>query len=439
MPDREELLNLGQRAQKLSPADETEAVIMCGGTNLTRFANNTIHQNVVRENTSLRVRAAFGKRVGVATTNDPSDDGVKRCVERAAVIARNQEENEDYVGMPGPATYEQVEAEVGESGTFTPEQRAEAVAEIIAVAEGSGLTASGSFSTGPQAYAVVNSHGVAAAQASADADLDITMLGETSSGRTTAGAMNVADIDVGERARVAAQKALGSANPVDVEPGDYIVVLEEDAVSDLVQFLGYMGLGGKALNEQRSFMCGKLGQQVCGENITIVDDGFDPSYSPFPFDFEGVPRQRVTLIENGVAKAVVHDRSSAAKAGAETTGHATPGTYGPFPMHLKLLPGDATIEEMIASVERGLYVTRFHYTNVAHPLRTELTGMTRDGTFLIEDGKLTKGVKNLRFTQSVLGALSAVEMIGSQPKLAEGVMVPALKVGSFRFSGATEF
>jgi len=160
-----------------------------------------------------------------------------------------------------------------------------------------------------------------------------------------------------------------------------------------------------------------------------------------PFDFEGVPRRKVVLIEDGIARAVVHDRTTAARAGVEPTGHALPppATWGPYPMHLKLAPGDATTDEMIASTERGLLVTRFHYTNVAHPMRTEITGMTRDGTFLIENGKLTRGVKNLRFTQSVLAALSEAEMIGKTRRIAEGCLVPALKVKRFRFSGATEF
>jgi predicted Zn-dependent protease len=212
-------------------------------------------------------------------------------------------------------------------------------------------------------------------------------------------------------------------------------------VGDLIGFLGYMGFGGNAFNEGRSCFSGKLGERVCGESITIYDDGLDPSFMPLPFDFEGNPRRKVLLIEKGIARGVVHDRTTAKEAGVEPTGHATPppGAWGPYPMHLKLAPGDATVEEMIASTERGLLVTRFHYTNIAHPLRTELTGMTRDGTFLIENGKLTRGVRNLRFTQSVLGALSNVEMIGRAPRIAEGCLVPALKVRSFHFSGATEF
>jgi len=441
MSDHDGLLELGQRAVEMSPADETEVIVSRGASGLTRYANNTIHQNVTQASTALRVRAAFGRRVGVATANDLSDEGMRRCVKRAADIARHQEENEEYLGLPGPAEYAKVEADYGGSARFSPEDRAAAVREIIRVAEADGLTASGAFSTGGSAMAIANSKGVAATDTGASADINVTMTGPTSTGRATRTAMNVAEIDAEEIARVAARKAVESADPIEIEPGEHTVVLEEDAVGDLIGQLGWMGFGGKAFVEQRSFMSGKIGQRVCGENITLYDDGLDPRFFPWPFDYEGVPRQKVMLIENGIARAVVHDRTTAARAGVAPTGHAlaAPATWGPFPGHLHLVPGDSSVEEMIASTERGLLVTRFHYTNAAHPIRTELTGMTRDGTFLIENGKLTRGVKNLRFTQGVLGALSEVELIGKRTRIAEGSLVPALKVRRFRFSGATEF
>lgn len=441
MVDREQLLELGRRAVAESPAEATEAVLMAEATHLTRFASNAIHQNVTRDDVSLRVRATFGKRIGVATTNDLSGDGIGRCARMAAEIARHQEENSEFVGLPGPAEYANVEPECGRTAAFSPEERATAVRDIIGVAESHGIAASGAFHTGPEAVAVVNSKGVEAAQSEAMAALNITMIGDTSSGRATRTVMDVAEIDAARAATIAARKAVESADPVDVEPGEYTVVLEEDAVADMVLFLGYMGFGGKAFLEKRSFMCGKIGEKVCGDTITIYDDGLDPTFRPLPFDFEGVPRQKVMLIEKGVATGVVHDRTTAAKAGVEPTGHALPppATWGPYPSHLHLVPGNSSLEEMIASTDRGLLVTRFHYTNVAHMMRTEITGMTRDGTFLIENGKLACGVKNLRFTQSVLAALGEVELIGSRCRIAEHAMVPALKIRRFRFSGATEF
>ena len=212
--------------------------------------------------------------------------------------------------------------------------------------------------------------------------------------------------------------------------------------------MAYTGFSAVAMQEGRSFMVGKIGQQIVDSRVSIWDDGQDPRGLPLPFDFEGVPKQRVDLIEKGVARGVVYDSYRAGKEeGKSSTGHAlpAPNTFGPFPMNAFFGPGDATLEEMIASTERGLYVTRFHYTRPVEPTKVVVTGMTRDGTFLIENGKIAYPVKNLRFTQSYLEALNQVDMIGKELRLLAGMgglartAQPALKLGSFNFTGATEF
>jgi predicted Zn-dependent protease len=247
---------------------------------------------------------------------------------------------------------------------------------------------------------------------------------------------------------VAVNKALRSRNPTDIEPGAYTVILEEEAVADMVFYLSYMGLGALSVQEGRSFMSGRFGEKITGDNITIWDDGHDSRGLMFPFDYEGVPKQRVTLIENGVAKGVVYDSFTAGREGNKTsTGHGlpAPNTFGPIPANLFLAPGQATKEEMLASTERGIWVTRFHYTNPVHPVQTVLTGMTRDGTFLIENGQITRPLKNLRFTQSILEAFSQVEMLGSELKLLRGdwdgfaTCAPVVKIRGFQFTGTTEF
>ncbi len=214
------------------------------------------------------------------------------------------------------------------------------------------------------------------------------------------------------------------------------MILEPVAVGELVTFLGYLGMGALALQEGRSFLTGKLGGKVAGDNVTIWDDGTDGRGLAMPFDWEGQPKRKVTLIENGIGRGVVYDSYTATREKRETTGHAlpAPNTAGPLPLNMFLAPGEASLDEMVASTRRGILVTRFHYVNVVHERETILTGMTRDGTFLIENGKRTKPLKNLRFTQSVLGALSMVEMIGKECALAEYAYVPALKVGKFSFT-----
>ncbi len=441
MVDMQALMDMCEQALECSPAAETQLIVASSQTGLTRFANNTIHQNVTESDAIISVQAVEGKRLGVARTNNTSPEGLAACAERAATIARHQVEHPGFPGLADPAEHAVIEQDFGGTADCTPEQRAAAVAETVTVAERDGLAASGAFATEVGGTIVANSHGVRAEHVSASSNLNVTMIGEDSAGRSTAVALRVEDIDAAAVAEVAAAKARDSAGPARIEPGEYTVVLEEDAVAELVEFLGWSGFGAKAVQEQRSFLCGQIGERICGDNITIWDDGLDPAGFALPFDYEGVPRQKVVLIEEGIARGPVHDRTTAAKDGVQSTGHALPppASWGPFPMHLHLLTGDSSVQEMIRSTERGILVTRFHYTNIVHPIRTELTGMTRDGTFLIEDGQVTRGLRNLRFTQSILEALSNVEMIGRTAKLTEYARIPALKIRNFRFTGTTEF
>ncbi|HEX2267297.1 MAG TPA: metallopeptidase TldD-related protein, partial [Actinomycetota bacterium] len=233
--------------------------------------------------------------------------------------------------------------------------------------------------------------------------------------------------------------------PRDLDAGRYEVVLEPLAVVTLVSFLAYMGVSGRALAEGRSPFSGKDGQKVTGENISIFDDALSPMTLGLPFDFEGTPKRRIDLIEKGVFRSGVHDRRSAKMAGTDSTGHALPppNPDGAFPLNLFLDTGDATTDQMISGTKRGLLVSRFHYSNVVHPIETTITGMTRDGTWLIENGEIAYPVKNFRFTQSILEALSNVEMIGRDSVIASEFFfgasrVPALKISSFNFSGKSD-
>ncbi len=220
-------------------------------------------------------------------------------------------------------------------------------------------------------------------------------------------------------------------------------MLETYAVGDMLQNLAFMGLSALALEEERSPFTGRMGQPVAAPSVTIYDDAFDPEGLPRPFDYEGAPTQRVTLVDGGVASTVVYDSFSAQKAGKPNTGHAlpAPNTFGAYPEHLMLAPGEATREELIRGVERGIYVTRFHYTNIVHPVRTLFTGMTRDGTFLIEHGELTRPVKNFRFTQSIWEALSAVEALGRERVQSRDyvtLVAPAARLGKWNFTGLSQ-
>jgi PmbA protein len=438
-------------ALALSKADQTEVVLTGETTQLTRFANSYIHQNVARADLDLRVRAIVGKKIGIASTNDLDDAALQKVVESAETAARYQQDNPDFVSLPEPQPIPQVDGFVERTADCTPRRRAKAAKAICLPAREQGLNASGAFGTRSYEFAVGNSLGVFAYYPSTLADLRTVIMSDTGSGYAAACSLDVEEIDAESVGREAVDKALRSRDPVDVEPGEYTVILEEYAVGTLIPYLAYIGFGAQALQEGRSFMSGKLGQRVTGENISIWDDGLDPWNLPMPFDFEGVPKRKVELISSGTVQGPVYDTYTAGKEpGKESTGHAlpAPNDMGPFPWNLAMATGQATKEEMLASTSKGLWVTRVHYVRPVHPLKTVVTGMTRDGTFLIEDGAIVAPVKNLRFTQSILEAFAQAEMIGREAKLTReaflenfigGVRVPALKLRRFAFTSATEF
>jgi predicted Zn-dependent protease len=268
------------------------------------------------------------------------------------------------------------------------------------------------------------------------------MADQQGSGYTARMATDVSTLDFEAMAREAVGKALKSRNPIDIPLGEYHVVLDAYAVSDMLQNLAFMGFSATAVQEERSFMSGQFGKQLVDPCVTIYDDGHDPAGLPQAFDYEGVPKQRVMLIDHGIASAVVYDSFTAAREGKPNTGHAlaAPNSSGPLPLHLMLEAGNASFEELIKGIDHGVYVTRFHYTNTVHPVRTLFTGMTRDGTFLIEHGELTRPIKNLRFTQSILDALRNVQAIGRERIQCTDyltVVAPALRVQGFNFTGIT--
>jgi len=442
------LAEIAQQVLRASKADQTEVAVTGASSHLTRFATNTIHQNVSETDVTVRVRAIVGNKTGVASGNELDAAGLERIVSAAETIARFQQENPEFRSLPKPKPFRSVDAVVEATAGATPMDRAEGAEKILKLSRAEGFDAAGAFATDDQELYIANSLGVDAYHRGTVASILTVIMGEDSSGYGAAASIDIAEVDPEAVGRVAVDKTLRSRNPQPIEPGAYTVILEEEAVADMLFYLGYMGFGALAVQEERSFMTGKIGQKITGEKITIWDDGSDPRGIPLPFDFEGVAKEKIVLIENGIAKNVVHDSFTAGREeGATSTGHALsmPNTFGPIPINLFMAPGDATKEEMLASTERGIWVTRFHYTNILHPVKTILTGMTRDGTFLIENGKITKPLKNLRFTQSVLEAFAGAEMLGAELKLVKdewnpiGTCVPAVKIRGFQFTGTTDF
>ena len=430
-----------------SPADQTEVLILASDSALTRFANSTIHQNVSETDAEVRIRVVVGQRVGVASTNNLAREALETALENAVAIAKIQPENPDFKGLPGPQPVPHVAAFSEATAGCTPEQRARGAGTLCLLAREAGVVASGALTTAVNEVAVANSLGVLAYHASTYADINTTALSDTSAGYAAGLALDVNELDFAALGREAVDRCLRGQNPRPLEPGPYPVVLEPYATQDMVMMLAYTGLGAVALQEKRSFMNGRIGQQVMDPRISIWDDGLDPAGIPMPFDFEGVPKQRVAMIANGVAQGVVYDSYRAGKEeNQQSTGHALPAPngMGPFPINTFFAAGDSSVEEMIRNTERGLYVTYFHYTRPVEPRRVVITGMTRNGTFLIENGAIAYPVKNLRFTQSYLEALNNVAAIGRETRLLSAwnfarQRVPAIKIREFNFTGATEF
>lgn len=447
MLGQDKIREIADKVLKMSEADQTEVVFYGDTSALTRFANNYIHQNVLETNTNVNIRMVMGKKIGVASTNDLSDDGLRKAVDNAATITRFQLENADFKSLPSRDDAGKAESVgrgfVEATASSSPDTRADGAGVICRLAQENGLTAAGAFSTSAQELAVANSLGVFSYDTYTVANLLTVVMGGNSSGYADRTSKDVGDIDAEQVAREAVSKAVRSKDPVQIDPGEYTVVLEEYAMGDVLDFLAYVGFSALAVQEGRSFL--KSGEQVTGGNVSVFDDGADTRGLPIAIDFEGVAKQRVNLIEGGIARDPVYDTYTAGREpGKRSTGHAlpAPNTFGPIPLNLYMEGGDTPKEELAKGIERGIWVTRFHYVNIVHPLLTILTGMTRDGTFLIENGEITRPIKNLRFNQNVLEAWQNAtfsDTLKLQKGFLGGSMIPAARIEKFKFASGTSF
>jgi PmbA protein len=435
---------LAERIIRLSDADETEVEIHIGSDALTRFANNTIHQNVAEQTLGISVRAVVDGRTARSSTNKTDDESLRRVVTSAARLAHNQPKNPDLLPMLNRQKYQKVARFSGATSAADPQIRARAVTKVCRMADKAKQTAAGIFSSGSVHSVMANSKGLFARYEQTRAEFSVTILEENSSGWAKSTSYDIREIDPESLAESASQKAANSRNPRELQPGHYTAILEPAAVLDLVGFLFY-DFAGTAVLDKRSCLTGRLGKKLFGENITLWDDVYHPLQLGQPFDGEGVPRQKVLLIDRGVPKNLVYSRATAKKIKTRPTGHgfALPNEHGEAPMNLVWGGGDKTVGEMVASTERGVLVTRLWYIREVDPYNKILTGMTRDGTFLVENGRVTGGIRNFRFNQSAIEMLSSVEMLGpavrSSGEESFDMVVPAMKARNFHFSEMTKF
>ena len=470
MLTRDQAADIFARIRKYSTGDEVECLFYGGHSALTRFANNTIHQNVAEENFGVSVRTVFGGRTARATTNAFDDESLKNVVRASESLARVQQEDPDLLPVPAAAGEGPIRLRSGqvsptqtippryfeETAALTPAERADAVGKIVSIAQKQRLTAAGIFASSETVEGIFNSRGLSEWHSQTSAEISITMLASDSSGWQKANSPNVVNLDPAALAQIAATKTAKSAAPREIAPGKYTVILEPSAVLDMVGF-AFFDFGGLAILDQRSFLSNRISTRLFGENITIWDDVAHPLQSGSPFDGEGLRRKRVQLVEGGIVQRLVYARASAEKMKAsehagkvgpiEATGHGfpIPNEMGEAPMNIVFEPPrePKTIDQMIASTERGILVTRLWYIREVDPYEKILTGMTRDGTFLVENGKVVCGLRNFRFNQSLIEMLSNVEQM-SIPVRTSGeeafdMVVPAMKVNGFNFTEVTKF
>jgi len=459
MLDQSRAQQIFDKVRKFCSAPQVEVIFSSTDFSLTRFANNTIHQNVSEINDAASIRVAFDGKTARATTNRFDDESLKRAVQSAESIARVQEPDPELLPMASADEGKDADAPsrwFDQTAAVTAADRAERVGKIVGVAKKNKLVTAGIFSSAQAAEAVVNSNGLSVYHGQTSAEVSITMLAESSSGWQKANSPDVNNVDAVRLAEIAAKKARDSSNPQELAPGKYTVILEPAAVLDLIGFM-FWDFGGQAILDQRSFLNNRISTKLFGENITIIDDVAHPLQANPPFDGEGVRRDRVNLVEKGVVRNLVYARGTAEKmrkseykdkvGEIRVTGHGfpLPNEMGEAPANIVFVTagGEQTVEQMIAGTERGILITRLWYIREVDPYEKILTGMTRDGTFLVENGKIKHGLRNFRFNQSLIEMLNSVEAMGRAVRAsgeeAFDMVVPAMKIRGFNFTEVTRF
>jgi len=443
---REEGYQICTKVLSYSHAEEAEILLEEEKWGLTRFANNQIEQNINTEDLSVSIRSISRQRVGRAWTNILEDESLKEMVRTSEELSRFQPEDRELLPLPGPQSHREMDNFIEATARCGPEERREFLGKILDRCRRESVTAAGILSTKSHALAIANTNGLFAYNQSTEAAFRLSILTEEGAGFASDLNKDIAKLNPERVSQVAIEKALSSRDAKEIEPGEYSVILEPRAVADLIIFLTQLAFGGLAYEEGRSFLSGKLGEKVFSEEMNLSDNVYHPLSQGLPFDLEGMPRREIVLIENGIARNVVHSRKTAKRACVETTGHALPepNTTGPIPLNPVLSPGKASLEEMITTTDRGVLVTQFHYTNVINPMELTLTGMTRNGTFVIEKGQIAYPIRNMRFTDSLVRIFNQIDSIGKELVRIEGffggsAVVPALKIEGLNFSSKTSF
>lgn len=447
MLSKQDFLDISKKVFAMSSAQEVELMLSGSNSSLTRIANNEITQNVSAAEDSITIRVVSDKKTGRASLTKFDDASLEEAVKAAEAIMKYAKPDSDYVSMQGslpipegPCTYFE------RTATFGPEERAAIVSRLASKCKAAGCEAAGIVSNGEYSIGIANNFGLFIHHQSTSGEFSVTVAAEDVSGWAETERRNISDIQFDKLVDSAIETWASARKPQSLEPGEHTVILPPHALADFILFLTWIGFGPVGYHEGTSPLAGKIGTKIFGDNITLVDDYSHPLSLGLPFDFEGSPRSKMTLVENGVMKSMVYDRRSAQKYGTKPTGHGLPqpNTYGAFPGNIIMSGGDSSLEKMIAETKNGVLLTHVHYTNLLKQSDMTLTGMTRDGVFVVKDGRVSHPVKNLRFTDSIFRVLNNVSAISKDVEQVAGFfggsfVLPAVKVDGFRFTSSTEF
>jgi len=411
--------------------------------NFIRFANSVVHQNAEINNTKLVIKVLSGKNLGISVVSNLKRELIMQGIEDAYLLSKNSKAIPDFPGFSSPEGCGKIDLEYEKS------ENLDVVFQELNdnFKRCSNFELHGLFTYGTITISIVNSNGVKCTQTLPDSFYKVIAKKSDIYGYADFCSHSYTAIPFSKVAESACEKVRLSQPMSKLEPGKYNVILGTNAVAEILQFMSYLGMNALAVQEKRSFL--KIGKKIFDSDVTIVDDPHNKDGFPLLFDFEGTPSNKIVIIENGIARNVVYDRITAAKEGRKSTGHSTGSiTMGPVPMHIVMKGGRSTLKQMIEGSKKAILITRFHYVNVVDPISVTLTGMTRDGTFLIEDGKIVSGLKNLRFTQSMVEAFNDIECISEHVDFVHsngfydisfpsGYFVPSVKIRNFNFSGVS--
>ena len=454
----DKLLEVAEKTVKTAvrlKVNQVQAVAFLRDTALTRYANSQIHQNVATKTGGVSMKVVIDKKIGTLRVNSLDKKQVEEAVKKAIQIAKVTPPNQDFKSLPEAAKWTPIKDTFDKkTAESTPDFRAEKVKAAIDAAHARSplvKAVAGSFGTESLSFAVANSLGVSAWAMVASTSFQTTVIskskGSQGYGSEEQYARRISEIDPLKIARQAADTSVKSINPTKIPVGEYPVILTARAAATFIDFLGYIGFSATSYLDGQSFVKYNLGKQAFDEKLTVTDDARNPkTLYAFPVDGEGVPKKKMHLIDGGRVSedSICFDSYTAGKQkGKKSTGHSLSAIFGyadrPMPFNVIVATGDASVEEMIHETKHGIFVTRFHYTNPTEPTKAILTGLTRDGTFLIENGEISKPVMNLRYTDSMLSALKDVPMIGKKAVTVDTTITPAMKLTRLRFTGITQY